>query len=395
MRAVALLLAFVSLAGSLTTSLTTRLPLARFEFQQAHMGTTVRIVLYAADARAAGGWAAAAFSRIAELDDRLSDYRETSGLMALCRTAGGPPVDVSADLFAVLAAAQGLSARTGGAFDVTIGSVSHLWRRARAAGDVPDASALAAARRLVGYQKLHLSRDLRTVRLDEPGMILDLGGIAKGYAADEALEVLARRGASRALVAVGGDVAAGDAPPGAGGWEVGVAPLGPRGTRFPPVTLQRAAISTSGDAEQYLDAGGRHYSHIVDPITGSAASERRGVTVIAPNGMTADALATAVKLLGAARGLPIVEDTAGAAALVVDETASGTRQHLSKRWPTPPVPQGSTGRGFERYETGYAGREARLIMLESDPRYDLVRGDARFAALMHRAKAAMARNSTR
>jgi homoserine O-acetyltransferase len=299
------------------------------------MGTTVRIVLYAPDASAAGGSAAAAFSRIAELDDRLTDYRETSELMALCRTAGGPPVDVSPDLFDVLAAAQRLAARTVGAFDVTIGPLSHLWRRARATGDVPDAAALATAWRLVGYQKLHLSPDIGTVRLDEPGMILDLGGIAKGYAADEALAVLARRGAPRALVAVGGDIAAGDAPPGTGGWEVGVAPLGPRGARVPAVTLQRAGISTSGDAEQYLDAGGKHYSHIIDPITGSAASERRGVTVIAPNGMTADALATAVKLLGATRGLPIVEDTAGAAALVVDETTGGTRQYLSKRWPTP------------------------------------------------------------
>ena len=97
--------------------------------------------------------------------------------------------------------------------------------------------------------------------------------------------------------------------------------------------LRRAAISSSGDAEQYLDAGDRHFSHIVNPITGSAATGRRGVTVIAPNGMTADALATAVKVLGAARGLPVVDDTEGAAALVVEDTPEGPRLSRSKRWP--------------------------------------------------------------
>jgi thiamine biosynthesis lipoprotein len=309
------------------------LPLERFEFTEPHMGTAVRVVLYAENAVAARERATAAFSRIAALDDRLSDYRGTSELMALSRAAGGPPLSVSEDLLAVLALAHTFSIRTGGAFDVTIGPVSHLWRRARATGEPPAASDLASAQRLVGYRKVQLSSHARRVRLSEPGMMLDLGGIAKGYAADEALQVLARRGTRHALVALGGDVAAGDAPPGTAGWEIGVAPLGPRGRAFPSITLQRAAISTSGDAEQYLDAAGTRYSHIVDPVTGSAATGRRGVTVIGPNAITADALATAIKVLGPERGLPIVEDTEGAAALVVDETNAGIRQFLSTRWP--------------------------------------------------------------
>ena len=298
------------------------------------MGTNVRIVLYAGDGAAADALAAAAFSRIAALEDRLSDYRESSELMALCRAAGGPPVAVSGDLFTVLSAAQGFAAGTEGAFDVTIGPVSRVWRHARATGDLPEAARLADAQRLVGYRKMELSAGPRTVRLAERGMLLDLGGIAKGFAAGEALALLAGRGARHAIVAIGGDVAAGEAPPGLPGWEIGVAPLGPgRGPSLPPLRLRFAAISSSGDAEQFLDAGGKHFSHIVNPITGSAATGRRGVTVMAPNGMTADALATAVKVLGATRGLVAVDRIEGAAALVVEETPQGVREYRSKRWP--------------------------------------------------------------
>jgi thiamine biosynthesis lipoprotein len=305
----------------------------RFEFSEPHMGTTARVVLYARDENTARDAAAAAFSRIAQLDARLSDYRDASELMALCRRAGGPPVGVSRDLFTVLSAAQAFAARTGGAFDVTIGPVTHLWRRARAAGELPDPARLAEAERLVGYRKMRLSALRHSVALQDPGMLLDLGGIAKGYAAGEALGTLRVRGVRQALVALGGDIAAGDAPPAKAGWEVGVAPFGPQDARsYPPLTLQRAAVSTSGDAEQHLDANGTRYSHIVDPATGSARTGARAVTVIARDPMTADALATSVKLLGAARGLPLVEQTAGAAALLVEDTAAGRREYKTSRW---------------------------------------------------------------
>ena len=185
------------------------------------MGTTVRVVLYASDAPAAEALAAAAFSRIGALEDRLSDYRESSELMALCRAAGRAPIPVSEDLFTVLTAAHAFASRTHGAFDVTVGPVSRVWRHARATGELPDLSRLAEAQRLVGFAKMQLSAERRTVRLAERGMLLDLGGIAKGFAADEALAVLAARGAHQAIVAVGGDVAAGEAPPGTAGWEIG------------------------------------------------------------------------------------------------------------------------------------------------------------------------------
>src|SRR5437762_7383517 len=128
--------------------------LARFEFSQAHMGTLFRIVLYAPDAGTARTASDAAFRRIAELDDSMSDYKPTSELMQLCARSGGPPVAVSDDLFRVLAAAQDLVGRSDGAFDVTVGPVVRLWRRARRRRELPDPDRLAKARDLVGYQNL-------------------------------------------------------------------------------------------------------------------------------------------------------------------------------------------------------------------------------------------------
>lgn len=297
------------------------------------MGTTVRILLYARNAPEAERFSAEAFARIRELNDRFSDYSDTSELAGVSRAAGGPAVRVSHDLVKVLRAAQRISARTDGAFDVTIGPVSHLWRHARAAGEPPDPARLAVAHRLVGYRRLHVSSASRTVRLERRGMILDLGGIAKGFAADAALEILVRRGATRSLVAVGGDIVAGEPPPGKTSWDVTVAPLGPAAeSPQPTIALSRGAISSSGDTEQFLDVADRHYSHIVNPATGSAETGRRGVTVMAPNGLTADALATALKVLGAARGLPIVDRIDGAAALVIELTAAGRQEHRSRRW---------------------------------------------------------------
>ncbi len=313
--------------------------LERFEFSEPHMGTSARIVLYADDEATARALAARAFARVAELDARLSDYRADSEVMRLCAKAGGPAVEVSEDLARVLDAAQQVARRSGGAFDVTIGPVSRVWRRARAAGAVPGREELASARRLVGYRKMEVSAQRRSVRLAERGMMLDLGGIGKGYAADEALAVLRESGAPAALVSLGGDVAAGDPPPGRTGWEIAIAPLGPSpgGTEVPPYTisarvLRNAGVSTSGDAEQFLERDGVRHSHVLDPSSGAARIGRRGVTVVAAQAMLSDALSTAVAVMGAERGLRLVDGTPGAAALFVELTAAGIVEHRSRRW---------------------------------------------------------------
>jgi FAD:protein FMN transferase len=308
----------------------------RFEFSQIHMGTLFRIVLYAPDAERARLASDAAFRRIAELDDIMSDYKPASELMQLCARAGGPPVAVSEDLFRVVAAAQDLAERSDGAFDVTVGPVVRLWRRARRRHELPDPERLAKALDLVGCQKLRLDPKARTAQLLKPGMLLDLGGIAKGYAADEALATLKRYGIESALVAGGGDIAVGSAPPGKAGWRIAIAPLEPQSggpmarsqiqnpkSKIQNLLLRDAAVSTSGDAEQHVEIGGVRYSHIVDPKTGMALTGRSSVTVLARNCTTSDGLATAVSVIGPERGLELIKDTPGAGALFVKETAEG------------------------------------------------------------------------
>jgi len=263
----------------------------RFESGEPVMGTVARITLYASSAGEARAGFAAAFDRIRALDAELSDYRPDSELMRLCRRAG-EAVKVSDDLFRVLQDAQRVARDTNGAFDVTLGPLVRLWRRTRLKGRLPAPAEIARARGLCGYRRMTLDGRRRTVRLESKGMLLDLGGIAKGYAAAEALGVLHARGLGRALVAIGGDLALGDAPPEKPGWRVEIEHLGK------VMELANVCVSTSGDAVQFVEIGGVRYSHILDPRTGVGVRNQKAVTVIAPEGAIADALATAISVAG-------------------------------------------------------------------------------------------------
>jgi thiamine biosynthesis lipoprotein len=297
------------------------------------MGTTVRVVLYSREEPAARGAADAALARIAELDRTLSDYRAESELSRVTRGRVGQPIPVGRDMLAVLQSAQDLAVRSGGAFDITVGPLSKLWRRARRQVELPAAEELAAARALTGYRLLSVDARARTVTVAKAGMALDPGGIAKGYAADAALEVLRQSGHARALVAVGGDVAAGDAPPDKGGWEVAIAGLDPGGVApSSPLTVANAGVSTSGDAEQWVEIDGRRYSHIVNPLTGLGITGRRTVTVVARDAMTSDMLATALSVMDLAPGLALADSTPGAAAQVGVAGDSGVSWRRSRAW---------------------------------------------------------------
>ena len=290
---------------------------ARYESESKHMGTTFRVVLYADDAEAAKKAADTAFARVAALDAALSDYKRDSELNRLCaafKSAVGEPVKVSDDLFFVLFQAEQLAKASDGAFDVTIGPVVQLWRHARRTQELPDQKELAAALARVGYKNVELDPARQTVKLLTPGVQLDLGGIAKGYAADEALKVLREKhGIRRALVAAAGDITCGDPPPGKDFWTVDIAPIA-KGQKPRPLRLANASVSTSGDLEQFVEIGGVRYSHIVDPKTGLGLTGRRSVTVIAPKGVTADSMTKAVMLMPPEKGLSLVEKTPGAAA---------------------------------------------------------------------------------
>lgn len=310
--------------------------LTRFEFSQAHMGTTFRVVLYASDRDSAAVASRAAFNRIARLDAIMSDYSETSELALLCRQSGVGPVQISDDLFQVLAAAQRMAERTGGAFDVTVGPVSRLWRRARRTGELPDPARLTRARELVDYRCLRLDPETRTASLEKRGMLLDLGGIAKGFAAHEALAVIRNRGIHVALVAAGGDIAVSGPPPGKSGWKVGIAT--PTSTRGPlqSVMISDSAVSTSGDLEQHVEIAGIRYSHILDPRSGVPITGRSSVTVLAPTSTLADALATAVSVLGPESGLGLIDSIPGASAMIARVEDDVVREYRSSRWPGRP-----------------------------------------------------------
>jgi thiamine biosynthesis lipoprotein len=307
--------------------------LSRHSFAEKHMGTLFRIIVWAKDEETARQASKEAFARVSELNRIMSDYLPTSELMRLCAKAGGEPVKVSGELFFVLLRAQKVARDSDGAFDVTVGPVVRLWRRSRRTGQMPDAKKLAAARALVGYKNVVLDKKARTVKLLKPGMQLDLGGIAKGYAADEALKVLAKHGLTRALVAAGGDIAVHEPPPDKPGWRIEIAAIDPakEGKRY--LILANAAVSTSGDAEQYVEIDGKRYSHIVDPRTGIGLVGRMSATVVAPDGITSDSLTKVVAVLGPKKGFEIIEKSLGVGGRFVRKTDDTTEVFVSKNFP--------------------------------------------------------------
>lgn len=307
--------------------------LHRFQRMQPHMGTSFGIVLYAADERTANRAFEAAFARISDLDRICSDYDLDSELSRLsAQSPTQQPVPVSDDLYKVLRLSRELSDRTNGAFDITLGPVTKLWRRARLLKKLPAPQQLDKAMAAVGYRHVVLHDSEHAIELKHPHMRLDLGGIAKGYAASEALRTLRELGITRALVKGSGDILVGEPPPDEKGWRIDIAPLEPDGKPTQSVWLVNAAISTSGDAFQFLEIDGKRYSHILDPRTGYGLTQRSSVSVIAPTGAMADALATAVSMLGPAAGLKLIDDTPGTAAYVVTIENDRVKTYASTRF---------------------------------------------------------------
>lgn len=293
--------------------------LQRFEFEQPQMGLPFRIVLYAESQARGDDAARAAFARVAALNRVFSDYEDDSELTKLSRTSGsGRAVPVSDELWRLLNVAQSMSRKSDGAFDITVGSLVQVWRRARRQRELPAPEVLADAKARVGWKKVVLDPRARTAQLLVPGMRLDFGSIAKGHALDEALRILRAHGIPRALVTGSGDMAIGDPPPGRAGWRIELAPLDAPGappTRF--LSLQNCGFATSGDLFQHVELDGKRYSHIVDPRTGFAMTDHSLVTVIAPNCVTANSLSTTTCVVGPVRALALVAATPGAVARIV------------------------------------------------------------------------------
>ena len=308
--------------------------LKRYEYSLPRMGTIFHVELYAADDAIASKAAEAAFARAEELEQVMSDYREDSELMRLAREGARAPFPASSDLYDVLSKSIRISELSHGAFDVTVGPLVALWREAHTTGRFPGPSDLAKARTLVNYKFVELDSTRHTVFLKRAGMKLDLGAIGKGYAADQMLAVLQSRGLRRAMVVAGGEVAIGAPPPGAVGWKVAIN-TADAGTGKAPCTLvlHDAALSTSGDSEQFVEINGKRYSHVIDPFTGVALEGMGSTTVLARDATTTDALGTALSILPVADGIRLAESLPGVAVYMVRQTENGWKRYFSRGFP--------------------------------------------------------------
>lgn len=293
----------------------------RFEYAEPHMGTTVRLVLWADSPEAAESAAREAFETFARLDSLFSDWRTDSEIAGVARAAGNW-VYVSPELVALLSEAMVWRERTGGAFSPTLGPLTRLWRWSVRRGELPARARLHEARRLSGVGDvavtLRVDASAGRVRLSEPGMSLDLGGIAKGWAAQRVLDDLRARGLPSALVDAGGDLTLGTAPPGAGGWSV----------EFPDASrrlLSDVAVATSGDRHRWLEADGVRYSHIVSPVTGLGVTNAPTVVVVARDGTTADVLASAITAMSKDEIERLMHRNTGFAVSVLHADGTGWR----------------------------------------------------------------------
>ena len=287
----------------------------RFRYRFEVMGTEAAVLVYAPGPAAAREMIAPAVSRVRSVEKTMSTYRPESEISRLNRLGARQPVKLSPATLKVLDMAVRFSRRSGGAFDVTYAPLRTLWRKAQREGILPTQEQINEARRAVGSDKLVLTD--RSAQFAVDGMEVDLGGIAKGFAVDEAAEAVRAAGARSALVDIGGDMCLigrrGDGEK----WKVQL--RDPRPGDNPPIYLRLAdcAVATSGDYARYFSVAGQRFSHVVDPRTGRPVADVPSATVVAPDATTADALATAVSVLGPHEGIELVNSIEGVECMIM------------------------------------------------------------------------------
>ncbi len=292
------------------------------------MGTSVEITISQVGPKNAEEAMEAAFQEIGRVNRLMSHYRPDSEVSRITHHAGQKEVRVSPETREVIERVLYFSRTSGGAFDITIGPVFRLWNFRE--GKIPDPEKLRDQLKRVDYRKIKVDRSRSTVYLDDPRMELDLGAIAKGYAIDRACGVLQKRGVQNFLVNAGGDLKVGGEKGKGLPWTIGI-----QHPRLPSEFITKlqpkdAGVATSGDYEKYFLKDGKRYHHILVPSTGMPARECQSVTILAPSAMDADALATAVFVLGPKKGLAMIEKVPGVHAIIVDRRGSVL---LSPNWP--------------------------------------------------------------
>ena len=296
---------------ALLTTADARQQLYRHEATRMSMGCVYAIEAYGPDAEALPRAVEAAFAEVDRIDRLMSHYKADSPLSRVNREAAQHPVTVDPELFDFIAAAMRYNRDSGGAFDITVGPLMKAWGFFRGEGHVPSAPDLAAARGHVGGEHVILDAAAKTIRFTHPGVELDLGGIAKGYAVDRAAGLLGQRHVAAALISAGGSTLYGlGAPPGRAGWEVTLQdPIDPRRTAL-TVSLVDRALSVAGSSEKSFEAGGVKYSHVMDPRDGRPVQGVLSVAVLANSGTAGDALDDAFFVLGPTRSGPYLKQLA-------------------------------------------------------------------------------------
>jgi thiamine biosynthesis lipoprotein len=296
-------------------------PAHKFVREGKAMGTLVTFTAWTGDDAAAEKAFNEAFAELGRIEDLMTDWPHPgvspSDVLRINAAAGNHPVKVAPETLEVIQAAQDMSRRSSGAFDITFAAMHGLWKfdqdlEAR----VPSPAEVAQRRKLVDYREVKVDPQQGTVFLRKAGMRIGLGGIAKGYAVDRCVAVLRKRGLANFMVQAGGDLfVAGSRGPDS--WQVGI--KDPRGSKpFAVAPISDHAFSTAGDYERGFVLKGRRYHHIIDPKTGYPATASRSVTIFARSALEADALDDSVFILGPQKGLALVESFAGAGAVIVD-----------------------------------------------------------------------------
>ncbi len=306
------------------------------------MGTRVTVSLWTDDEVRAAQASAAVFEEFRRIEALMTSWGDDSDVARINAAAGARPVRVDAEVLGLIAEAQEVARASGGAFDITVGAFRGLWKFDHDKdGTIPAAAEVEARRPLVRWQDVKVNRRRRTVKLRRAGMRVTLGGIAKGYAVDRAVAILRERGFVDFLLQAGGDLYVAGRR-GDRRWRVGVRdPRGDSAASFAVTEVENQTFSTSGDYERSVIKDGVRYHHILDPATGRPATRSRSVTVMADDALTADAWSTALFVIGAERGLPMVEGMPGVEAVFVDadnqvKVSSGLFERLIVlRPPTP------------------------------------------------------------
>lgn len=293
------------------------------------LGTRVDMVVQDNGHGAVQAAIAAAFAEMARLEQLMSRYRPDSQVSALQRAAGRHPVRVAPELMTVLQAAAAVSARSGGAFDITVGAFAS-WRFGADGNRVPDAAELARERPLVDYRQVRLAPRRGEAMLARLGMRLDLGGIAKLPILDAGMQVLRRHGLTDAMINGGGDVLAMGQLQGRD-WRIGLRdPLAPA-RLLGVLQVSDVVVASSGDYERCFVAGGRRYHHVIDPATGLPSAGPRGVTLVAPTVAAVNGLGAALMVAGQAAWTRLAGGSAGTDGLIVGDGGRWMSPGMARR----------------------------------------------------------------